>query len=49
LKGKWLASDTISVDGSYAYVDAKTGTEVAARVPEHDLSLSISSKHISEN
>jgi len=43
LEGKWLASDTISVDGSYAYVDAKTGTEVAARVPEHDLSLSISS------
>jgi vitamin B12 transporter len=42
-EGKWLASDTISVDGSYAYVDAKTGTEVAARVPEHDLSLSISS------
>ena len=41
-EGKWLASDTISVDGSYAYVDAKTGTEVAARVPEHDLSISIS-------
>ena len=42
-EGKWLASDTISVDGSYAYVDAKTGTGVAARIPEHDLSLSISS------
>ena len=41
-EGRWLASDTISVDGSYAYVDAKTGTEVAARVPGHDLSLSIS-------
>ena len=41
-EGKWLASDTISVDGSYAYVDAKTGTEVAARVPGHDLSISIS-------
>ena len=27
---------------SYAYVDAKTGTEVAARVPGHDLSISIS-------
>ena len=41
-EGKWLASDTISVDGSYAYVDAKTGTKVAARVPGHDLSISIS-------
>ena len=41
-ESRWLASDTISVDGSYAYVDAKTGTEVAARVPVHDLSLSIS-------
>ena len=41
-EGKWLASDTISVDGTYAYVDAKNGTEVAARVPGHDLSLSIS-------
>ena len=41
-EGRWLASDTISVDGSYAYVDAKTGTEIAARVPGHDLSLSIS-------
>ena len=41
-EGKWLASDTISVDGSYAYVDAKTGAEVAARVPGHDLSISIS-------
>ena len=44
-EGKWLASDTISVGGSYAFVDAKTGTEVAARVPEHDLSLSISTSH----
>ena len=42
LEGKWLASDTISVDGSYAFVDAKTGAEAAARVPAHDLSLSIS-------
>lgn len=42
-EGKWLAYDRISFDGSYAYVDAKTGTEVAARVPKHDLSLSISS------
>ena len=41
-EGKWLAYDRISFDGSYAYVDAKTGTEVAARVPKHDLSLSIS-------
>ena len=41
-EGKLLAYDRISFDGSYAYVDAKTGTEVAARVPKHDLSLSIS-------
>ena len=41
-EGKWLASDTISVDGTYTYVDAKNGTKVAARVPGHDFSLSIS-------
>ena len=40
-EGKWLASDTISVDGTYTYVDAKNGTKVAARVPGHDFSLSI--------
>jgi len=40
-EGTWLVSDIISVEGNYAYVDAKTGTEVAPRVPEHDFSLSV--------
>jgi vitamin B12 transporter len=42
LEGLLSISDLTSLSANYTFVDAKKGSTVAARVPEHDLAISVS-------
>lgn len=41
LSGQWVITDRITFGGSYTYTDAKNGSDTAARVPGHDISVNI--------
>ena len=42
IEGLWKISDLISFGGNYTQTDAMQGSNVAVRVPKHDLSISVS-------
>ena len=42
LEGLLSISDITSISANYTFVDAKKGSTVAAKVPEHDLAISVS-------
>ena len=41
IEGLWKISDLISVGGNYTHTDAMQGSDVAARVPRNDYSISV--------
>ena len=41
IEGLWKISDLISVEGNYTHTDAMQGSDVAARVPRNDYSISV--------